>query len=292
LILERKIMPEIEHEQLKVSGASYEDGMSFSNEHYTGVCIIKDERYIEFCVKKKPQGNITKFPIWGGFKRIVHLMRSSFPVMEVLTFIRKGKRIAEVDEEIENYAIPILAFSLIASFLVILPHTLLWVLFWLWGYTVLPTLFHLYCGLLCSSMLFWLMFSMRFKQKESSKYHGAEHMCAQAYEAGLDLTPEILSGFSPYHPRCGTALVTIIGLTVPLLFYLIPIGGFLGLIIKILVFLVAFGLATDVFRLLNLYAPSLLFLGTWLQRFTVRCPERKHMDLAIRTMNILRSCKE
>jgi uncharacterized protein YqhQ len=38
-------------------------------------------------------------------------------------------------------------------------------------------------------------------------YHGAEHKTINAYEAGADLTPEIVAQYPIEHPRCGTAFL-------------------------------------------------------------------------------------
>lgn len=39
------------------------------------------------------------------------------------------------------------------------------------------------------------------------KYHGAEHKTINAFEAGAELTPQNVSKFSLYHPRCGTSFI-------------------------------------------------------------------------------------
>jgi uncharacterized protein YqhQ len=42
-------------------------------------------------------------------------------------------------------------------------------------------------------------------------YHGAEHKTINAYEAGAELTPEIVATYPIEHPRCGTAfLLTVV----------------------------------------------------------------------------------
>ncbi len=38
-------------------------------------------------------------------------------------------------------------------------------------------------------------------------YHGAEHKTINAYEAGAELTPEIVAKYPIEHPRCGTAFL-------------------------------------------------------------------------------------
>ena len=49
------------------------------------------------------------------------------------------------------------------------------------------------------------------------QYHAAEHKAINAYEAGEELTPEIVQRYSLIHPRCGTAFllwVMVIGVFV------------------------------------------------------------------------------
>jgi uncharacterized protein YqhQ len=41
-------------------------------------------------------------------------------------------------------------------------------------------------------------------------YHGAEHKTINAFEAGAELTPENVAGFSVEHPRCGTAFLLML----------------------------------------------------------------------------------
>ncbi len=46
-------------------------------------------------------------------------------------------------------------------------------------------------------------------------YHGAEHKTINAYEAGADLTPDVVANYPIQHPRCGTAfLLTLVVLSV------------------------------------------------------------------------------
>jgi len=53
-------------------------------------------------------------------------------------------------------------------------------------------------------------------------YHGAEHKTINAYEAGAELTPPVVAGYSLQHPRCGTAfLLTVVVISI-LFFSLFP----------------------------------------------------------------------
>lgn len=41
-------------------------------------------------------------------------------------------------------------------------------------------------------------------------YHGAEHKTINAFEAGAQLTPDVVKDYSLHHPRCGTGFVLIV----------------------------------------------------------------------------------
>ncbi|HNB40299.1 MAG TPA: DUF1385 domain-containing protein, partial [Anaerolineales bacterium] len=47
------------------------------------------------------------------------------------------------------------------------------------------------------------------------QYHGAEHKTINAFEAGAELTPEVVAKYPIEHPRCGTAfLLTLVLLSI------------------------------------------------------------------------------
>ncbi len=55
-------------------------------------------------------------------------------------------------------------------------------------------------------------------------YHGAEHKTINAFEAGDELTPEIVASHSIEHPRCGTAfLLTVVVFSVVVFSFLGPL---------------------------------------------------------------------
>ncbi len=53
-------------------------------------------------------------------------------------------------------------------------------------------------------------------------YHGAEHKTINAYEAGAELTPEVVAGYPLEHPRCGTAFLLTVVIFSIILFSLLP----------------------------------------------------------------------
>jgi uncharacterized protein YqhQ len=57
--------------------------------------------------------------------------------------------------------------------------------------------------------------------KRVFSYHGAEHKTINAFESGVELTPENVASFSLYHPRCGTGFVIILVIFSVILFTLL-----------------------------------------------------------------------
>ena len=52
-------------------------------------------------------------------------------------------------------------------------------------------------------------------------YHGAEHKTINAFEAGVELTPEEVSKQSLVHPRCGTSFMLTLVLISVIIFTLV-----------------------------------------------------------------------
>ena len=61
--------------------------------------------------------------------------------------------------------------------------------------------------------------------KRTFMYHGAEHKSIACYESGDELTPENAMKHRRFHPRCGTSFM----------FFMILLGIFAGMIIKLLI---------------------------------------------------------
>ena len=57
--------------------------------------------------------------------------------------------------------------------------------------------------------------------KRVFSYHGAEHKTINAFESSAQLAPEVVKGFSLYHPRCGTGFVIILVIFSVILFSLL-----------------------------------------------------------------------
>jgi uncharacterized protein YqhQ len=124
------------------------------------------------------------------------------------------------------------------------------------------------------------------------EYHGAEHKCIAAYEAGVELTARNARPYPRIHPRCGTSfLLTVIALSI-LVFSLIPGGWPLwakGLSRLVLLPVIA-GLGYEFIKYSakhggNPLIKGLMLPGLWLQRLTTREPSDDQIEVAIRALN-------
>jgi uncharacterized protein YqhQ len=125
-------------------------------------------------------------------------------------------------------------------------------------------------------------------------YHGAEHKTINAFEAGDDLTPEIVAGHSIEHPRCGTAfLLTLILLSVLIFTLLGPMPLLWRLATRILLIPVLAALAYEYIRWTakHLDNPLVQFIikpNLALQHLTTREPTLDMIEVAIASFNAMR----
>jgi uncharacterized protein YqhQ len=90
-------------------------------------------------------------------------------------------------------------------------------------FTITPFLTNLIEGLIRLALVIlyiWAVGKMSDIRKVFS-YHGAEHKTINAFEAGAELTPEIVSKYSLHHPRCGTGFILILVIFSVILFTLL-----------------------------------------------------------------------
>ena len=122
------------------------------------------------------------------------------------------------------------------------------------------------------------------------QYHGAEHKTIHAYEAGLELTPENVRGFSTLHPRCGTNFLLIV------MFVSIFIFAFLGwpslverIVSRIVLMPLVAGISYEVIRFAgNNFQKSavkaIIMPGLMLQKLTTREPSDDQIEVAIEAL--------
>ncbi len=129
--------------------------------------------------------------------------------------------------------------------------------------------------------------------REVFKYHGAEHKTINAFEKGLDMTPENIMTCSRIHPRCGTSFLLIAVIVSIIIFSPVKtlIAGesfVLQVLARIVLIPVVIGISYEVIRLasssgkfgLCIIAPFLT-----LQYLTTREPNINQAEIALVSLN-------
>lgn len=118
-------------------------------------------------------------------------------------------------------------------------------------------------------------------------YHGAEHKTINAYEAGAQLTPEVVQTYPIEHPRCGTAfLLTVVFVSV-IVFSLLGRPPFFWLIVSRIVLIpVIAGISYEFLRwsAANIHRPWVKLIvkpNLMLQHLTTREPDLEMCEVAI-----------
>jgi uncharacterized protein YqhQ len=125
-------------------------------------------------------------------------------------------------------------------------------------------------------------------------YHGAEHKTINAFEAGAEMTPDVISTFPLEHPRCGTAfLVTVVVLSVLLFSVLgaMPLGW--KLFSRVLLLPVLAMVSYEFIRWTGLHedsavARALAWPNLAFQKLTTRPPTRDMIEVALSAFEALR----
>jgi uncharacterized protein YqhQ len=118
-------------------------------------------------------------------------------------------------------------------------------------------------------------------------YHGAEHKTINAYEAGAELTPEVVAKYPIEHPRCGTAFLLMVAFVGVLVFSLLGRPPFaLLLLSRIVLIPVIAGIAYEVIRFTakNINNPLIRIIvkpNLALQHLTTREPDLTMIEVAI-----------
>ncbi len=153
----------------------------------------------------------------------------------------------------------------------------------------IPLVRNIFEGLLRLLVIFLYLIIIG-NNKEISRvfqYHGAEHKTINAYESGVELTPENISSVSRYHPRCGTSFtLTLVIFSIIIFVVLGDLPMHLIIITRILFLPLIAMLAYEYIRFLskNMDVPLIRYLSypnMLLQGLTTREPDRDVLEVAI-----------
>lgn len=128
------------------------------------------------------------------------------------------------------------------------------------------------------------------------QYHGAEHKSIYTYEMGQELTPERASGFTRFHPRCGTSFILIVALLAILVYSVsdsiyAAVAGHAPLLatrfgIHFSLLPLVAGASYELLKLSgrtrdNAVTRILIAPGLWLQRITTQEPSLDQLEVAL-----------
>lgn len=126
-------------------------------------------------------------------------------------------------------------------------------------------------------------------------YHGAEHKTINAFEDGVDLTPENVMPYSLEHPRCGTSFILTLVLLSILIFSLFgPMTIYWRLISRLLLIPVLAGISYEYIHFLSKHLDSpigkiIVKPNLTLQKLTTREPSLEMLEVSINAFNLMRS---
>jgi uncharacterized protein YqhQ len=117
-------------------------------------------------------------------------------------------------------------------------------------------------------------------------YHGAELMCINCIEHGMELNVENVMKSSRQHKRCGTSFLLFVMLISIILFLFIRVSSPVWrVVIRLLLVPVIAGLSYEVIRLAgrsdNKIIGALSKPGLWMQNLTTREPDESMAEVAI-----------
>ena len=129
-------------------------------------------------------------------------------------------------------------------------------------------------------------------------YHGAEHKTINAFEAGAELTPEVVAKYPIEHPRCGTAfMLTFVLLSILVHSLLGDMTIVWRLASRVLLIPVIAGIAVEYIRWTanHLDSPLVRFLikpNLALQSLTTRQPDISMLEVAIESFKTMRQAEQ
>ncbi|MBW8009865.1 MAG: DUF1385 domain-containing protein [Chloroflexi bacterium] len=167
-------------------------------------------------------------------------------------------------------------------------------------FSLTPWVGNLIEGFIRLSLLVGYIWSVGFMEdiRRVFGYHGAEHKTINAFEAGVELTPENVSEFPLEHPRCGTAfLLTVVIMSILLFTLFGPLPLLTRLGVRILLIPVIASLAYEYIRWtashMNWFLVRLLIKPNLaLQRLTTREPDTQMLEVAIASFNEMKRLEE
>jgi uncharacterized protein YqhQ len=301
-------------EKISVGGQAVIEGVMMRAPNALAIAVRKPNG--EVAVKEdvwRSLSNRLKFLKWPFIRGSVVFIEALINGFQALSFsanqvLEEEKGPAKEAKKLNPWGLGLImsaAFAIGILFFVVLPHYLTGFLGQFFGrdLDVENLLFHLIDGLIKVFFFVGYIYAISLMKniQRIFQYHGAEHKCIYAYEAGEELTVRNAQKYSTLHPRCGTAFLLVVFVISIILFSVLfpfmpkfpSLGkGLTNLIyvgIKLPLLFPIAGLAYEVIKLSGKKPnhPILRVIiapGLWLQRITTRPPMDDQVEIALRAL--------
>jgi uncharacterized protein YqhQ len=301
-------------EKISVGGQAVIEGVMMRAPNALAIAVRKPNG--EVAVKEdvwRSLSNRLKFLKWPLIRGSIVFLEALINGFQALSFsanqaLEEEKGEGKEEKKLSPWGLGLImsaAFAIGILFFVVLPHYLTGFLGQFFGRDlgVENLLFHLIDGLIKVSFFIGYIYAISLMKniQRIFQYHGAEHKCIYAYEAGEELTVTNAQKYSTLHPRCGTAFLLVVFVISIILFSVLfpflprfpSLGkGLTNLIyvgIKLPLLFPIAGLAYEVIKLSGKKPnhPILRVIiapGLWLQHITTRPPMDDQIEVALRAL--------
>jgi uncharacterized protein YqhQ len=301
-------------EKISVGGQAVIEGVMMRAPNALAIAVRKPNG--EVAVKEDVWLSLShrlKFLKWPLIRGSVVLIETLINGFQALSFsanqaLEEENGQGKEEKKLSSWGLSLIlsvAFAIGILFFVVMPHYLTGFLGEYFGrdLDVENLFFHLIDGLIKVFFFIGYIYAISLMKniQRIFQYHGAEHKCIYAYEAGEELTVSNARKYSILHPRCGTAFLLVVFVISIILFSVIfpflprfpSMGkGLTNLIyvgIKLPLLFPIAGLAYEIIKLSGKKPnhPILRIViapGLWLQRMTTRPPMDDQIEVALRAL--------
>ena len=258
---------------MKVSGASFNNGIRFTADKYSVKFITKNDTTNIFLEKNKEEkiSKISRFLKKIPFIRGLVLFLGVYGLLLCIIFpFLPGDILILTPSDTSTVSSSVASTS--SSFI--------------------STLFLFVVAILSLLLLITTLSKIFLNFKVASQYHGAEHKVIFTHDKGKELTLENCRNAPRVNAKCGTMLAIFF---LPLCFVLKHISTIFNIyFLKVFYFLFAYSIAYEIFRL-NRKTPIVKWLfniGYWIQeKIVTREPSDLQLSQAIEAFEILKKAE-
>jgi uncharacterized protein YqhQ len=272
-------------------GQAVIEGVMMRGRNYLAVAVRKSNG--EIVIKKEPVGSITKklpFLKWPFLRGVVALCESFAIGLKALLFSADQF----LEEEEESKLSPWESFLMIGSALVM--TIVLFIVLPLLGRLLLKNFLpdDRFWGNLFESLLRFVILiayigsvSILKDIQRVFSYHGAEHKVINTFEAKKELNVANASGYTTFHPRCGTSFLLYVVVVSAIVFSFLRYDSIImRLVSRIILLPVVAGISYEIIKFTGKHREFVLWRwlampGVWLQRMTTREPDESQIEVAI-----------